>query len=212
MNEEMIQVIDPQTGEPTGQNVTRKELFKQNLWCRSTNVFVVNSAGQILCHQRSQNKERFPGVWSTHFGGHVSVGESFKINAVKEVEEEIGFHVNVFQMIPWRTHKKENSHLWMRDFLTVYDGAIEDLVLQKSEVEQVKFMSIDEIVASLNNPEERSQWADMAGVYSIEEDYQALRAVLTACLDMGIFGGQYTELKKWNPVNVRQVKQLEVKL
>lgn len=200
MSEELIPIVDPATGEPTGQIVTRKELFEKKMWCRSTNVFVLNSEGQILCHQRSINKERYPGVWSTHFGGHVTSGESFKINAVKETEEEIGLHINVFQMIPWRTHKKEDARLWMRDFLTVYDGLTEDLKIQKEEIEQVKFMSIEEILDSIKNPEKRLIWEEMAGVYEIEEDYQALRAVLTSCLDIGIFGAPYSELKKWTPI------------
>lgn len=201
MSDELIQVVDEHTGEPTGELVTRKEIFEKKLWCRSTNVFVVNSEGQILCQQRSLNKERFPGVWSTHFGGHVSAGESFKINAVKELEEEIGLSVNMFQMIPWRTSRKESVRLWMRDFVTVYDGRVEDLVIQKSELEQVRFMSISEILDTLEDKTKGVIWEELAGVYEVHEDYQALRAVLTACLDIGIFGNPFTNLKNWNPVS-----------
>lgn len=200
MSEELIQVVDEHTGEPTGELVTRKDIFEKKLWCRSTNVFIVNSEGQILCHQRSLNKERFPGVWSTHFGGHVTAGESFKINAVKELEEEVGLPVNMFQMVPWRTSRKESQRLWMRDFVTVYDGLPEDLVLQKTEIEQVRFMSISEILDTLNDRSKGVLWEEMAGVYEVNEDYQALRAVLTACLDIGIFGNPFTNLKNWNPV------------
>lgn len=202
MSEELIQIVDPMTREPTGELVPRREIFEKKLWCRSTNIFVLNSEGQVLCHQRSLSKERFPGVWSTHFGGHVTVGESFKINAVKEIEEEIGLPVNMFQMIPWRTSRKEDVRLWMRDFVTVYDSMIENLTIQKSEIEHVRFMSISEIIDSVKNPEHGLVWEEMAGVYQIEEDYQALRAVLTACLDIGIFGGPFTQLKHWNPLDL----------
>ncbi len=200
MSEELIQVVDEHTGEPTGELVPRSEIFSKKLWCRSTNVFVVNSEGQILCQQRSLSKERFPGVWSTHFGGHVTAGESFKINAVKELEEEIALSVNMFQMVPWRTSRKESARLWMRDFVTVYDGRPEDLVLQKSEIEQVRFMSISEIIESHKDDSHEIKWEELAGVYEVNEDYQALRAVLTACLDIGIFGSPFTNLKNWNPV------------
>ena len=201
MSEELIQVVDEHTGEPTGELVNRSEIFSKKLWCRSTNVFVVNSEGQILCQQRSLSKERYPGVWSTHLGGHVSAGESFKINAVKELEEEIGLSVNMFQMVPWRTSRKETARLWMRDFVTVYDGRVEDLVLQKSEIEQVRFMSISEIIETHKDPSHGIIWEELAGVYEVHEDYQALRAVLTACLDIGIFGNPFSGLKNWGPVS-----------
>ncbi len=201
INEELIQVADEHTGEPTGEHVPRSELFKNNLWCRTTNIFVFNSAGEVLCHQRSKDKERFPGAWSTHFGGHVTKGESFKISALKELGEEIGLVVNPFQLIPWRTSKKEISRIWIRDFLTVYDGDLNDLVIQKEELDQIKWFKIDELLAMLDDETATSdsavQW--LAGTHNFEADYQCMRAVLTAALDIGIFGGDFKPLRVWNP-------------
>lgn len=197
--QEMIQIVDPETGEPTGEHLSRSELFEKNLWCRTTNVFILNSAGQVLCHQRSENKERFPGVWSTHFGGHVTQGESFKISALKEIQEEIGVKVNAFQLIPWRTSKKENSRIWVRDFLTVYDGDINDLKIQTEEIQQVKWFSPQEIneMLDIEGSESGTQW--LAGTHDFESDYQCMRAVLTATIDIGIFGGDFKPMHKWQP-------------
>mgnify|MGYP002134094096 CR=1 FL=1 len=200
-HEELIQVVDEFTGEPIGISVPRSELFAKNLWCRSTNIFVLNSEGQILCHQRSLNKERYPGVWSTHFGGHVSDGESFRINAVKEVEEEIGLPVHMFQMVPWRTSRKTQQRIWMRDFITVYNGPVEKLELQESEIKQVRFMAPNEILETITDKSLGYEWGELAGAYNFREDYQCLRAVLTACLDAGIFNTNYHELSKWAPIS-----------
>lgn len=201
MHDELLQVVDAETGEPTGDLLPRSKVIGEKLWCRSTNIFVLNSKGDILCHQRSLNKERYPGAWMTHFGGHVTEGESFKINALKELEEEIGLHVNTFQLIPWRTSKKDVSHLWVRDFITIYDGPIENLTLQTSEIQQVQWASPDEIMRSLEKEEymdgERT-W--LAGTHDFYADYQCMRAVLTATLDAGIFSTSYHHLHKWQPV------------
>lgn len=200
-HQEILQVINPETGEPTGEHVTRKELFEKKLWCRTTNIFVLNSNGQILCHQRPLDKERFPGAWSTHFGGHVTEGESFKISALKELQEEIGVSVNPFQLIPWRTSKKNVSRIWVRDFLTMYDGKIEDLKLQVEEIGQVKWFSPMEILELLDAEgevdEDASEW--LAGTHDFEADYQCMRAVLTAAIDIGIFGGDFKEMNIWHP-------------
>ena len=200
--EEMLQVIDPETGEPTGEHVSRKELFEKKLWCRTTNIFILNSAGQVLCHQRSVNKERFPGVWSTHFGGHVTEGESFKISALKELGEEVGLMVNPFQLIPWRTSKITSARVWIRDFITVFDGDITTLKLQEDEVQQIQWYSPTEIMdlldaEGINMSSQGRQW--LAGTHNFNTDYQCMRAVLTATIDIGIFGGDYKPLHKWHP-------------
>ena len=109
--EEKLIVVHEEDGEPTGETVFRSELIKDKKWGRSTNVFVLNPEGKILCHQRSFKKERYPGIWMTHFGGHVTEGESFKINALKEMEEELGIKVPAVQMIPWRTSRKDALRL-----------------------------------------------------------------------------------------------------
>lgn len=198
--EELIQVVDEFTGEPTGELVPRSELFAKKLWARSTNIFVLNAEGQVLCHQRSLHKERYPGVWSTHFGGHVTEGESFRINAIKEIEEEIGLHVHSFQMVPWRTSHRREDRLWMRDFITIYNGPAEDLILQESEIQQVRFMAPNEIIESARNANSGYEWASLMGSLDFREDYQCLRAVLTACMDAGIFNTNYRELHKWHPL------------
>lgn len=199
--EEKIQIVDHLTGEPTGEIVTRTELFKRQLWCRSTNIFVMNAEGQILCHKRSADKERFPGVWSTHFGGHVGEGESFRINAIKELQEEIGLTVPIFQMLPWRTSCKEKARLWMRDFLTVYNGPLENLTMQSTEVDELAWLSPNEILTKIKTCDDA--WCDeLAGVHDIFEDYQCMRAVLTTCLDLGVFSSTYHPLHKWNPQEI----------
>lgn len=199
MIDERLQIVDELTGEPTGEHLSRKETLENKRWCRTTNIFVLNSKGEILCHQRSLNKERFPGAWSTHFGGHVTEGESFKISALKELAEEIGLSVNAFQLIPWRTSKKSVSRIWVRDFITVYDGPIENLKIQKSEIEKVQWFNAEDIMAELDaESDDANEW--LAGTHDFYADYQCMRAVLTATIDAGIFGGDFIPLKTWHPL------------
>ena len=200
MSDELLQIVDPETGEPTGEHLPRKKVLEEKLWCRTTNIFILNTKGEILCHQRSLSKERFPGTWSTHFGGHVTEGESFKISALKETEEELGLKVNAFQMIPWRTSKKNVSRIWVRDFLTVFDGDISKLSIQTSEIEQVKWFTPEEILAELDAEGDENTVNWLAGTHDFYADYQCMRAVLTATIDAGIFGGDYTPLRNWQPV------------
>ena len=198
--EEVLQIVDAETGEPTGELLARSEALANHRWCRSTNIYVLNTSGEILCHQRSLSKERYPGIWSTHFGGHVTGGESFKINALKELEEEIGLTISPYQIIPWRTSRKERERLWIRDFITVYDGALEHLKLQTTEIQQVKWHTIEDILSFLDTEgiNDGANW--LAGTHDFYSDYQCMRAVLTATLDAGLFGDPYKHLRFWEPV------------
>jgi len=202
---ELLQVVDEHTGEPTGEHVPRSELIAKKMWCRTTNIFVLNSQGQVLCHQRPMNKERFPGSWSTHFGGHVTKDESFKISALKELEEEIGLKVNAFQLIPWRTSRKENSRIWVRDFVTIFDGAVDELTLQTEEIGDVQWFSVDEILEQLDVEGAgitSTPW--LAGTHDLAGDYQCMRAVITAAIDFGVFGGDFKPLRNWPPLIIRK--------
>ncbi|MDB5255244.1 MAG: hydrolase [Candidatus Nomurabacteria bacterium] len=199
---ELLQIVDMHTGEPTGEHIARSEFHKNKLWGRSTNIFVLNTEGQILCHHRPMDKEYFPGAWSTHFGGHIVEGESYKIGALKEIEEEIGIKINAHQLVPWRTSKKSIARLWVRDFITVLDRDISTIKFQESEITEIKWFTPQEILEYLDAEDVETglnvgSW--MAGTHNFNEDYQCMRAVLTAMLDIGIFGGDYKPLHKWHP-------------
>lgn len=204
LGEELLQIVDEKTGDLIGKQVTRKEVIEQRLWCRSTNIFVMNSKGQILCHQRSLNKERYPGWWMTHFGGHVSGEESYDDNAIKEVHEEIGIEVKPEELLPWRTSRKEESRLWVRDYITIFDGDTSELTLQKSEIEQVKWFSPEQIFAELDNEDTEDGVGWKAGTHNFEQDYLCMRAVLTSALHMGLFSDSFHHMKKWTPLPKEQ--------
>lgn len=201
--QELLQIVDPTTGEPTGEHVSRAELYTQKLWCRTTNIFILNTEGQILCHRRPMDKENFPGAWSTHFGGHIVEGESFKMGALKELEEEVGLSVNPYQLIPWRTSRINAQRIWVRDFITVFEGDIANLKLQETEIMEIGWYSPQEILDALdiqgvdNRVSGSAMW--MAGTHDFNADYQCMRAVLTAAMDLGIFGGDFKPLHKWHP-------------
>ena len=141
----------------TGETLSRGEVISTKRWCRSTNIFVMNTKGEILCHQRSLNKERHPGWWMTHFGGHVSGEETFDDNAIKELQEEIGLSVAAEELLPWRTSRKTDARLWVRDYITIFDGDISELVLQESEIQRVKWFTAEEIYAQLDREDPMKQ-------------------------------------------------------
>ena len=70
--------------------VTREQMRAERLMHRAVFIAVVNSAGRLLIHRRSELKDLWPGWWDIAVGGVVGAGESYDAAAIREVREEIG--------------------------------------------------------------------------------------------------------------------------
>jgi isopentenyldiphosphate isomerase len=191
---EALAIVHPVTNTPMG-TLPRAQAIQEGAWCRSTNVFVMNSKGEILCHQRSLGKERMPGVWSTHLGGHVGGDESYESNAQKELTEESGIVVDANALIPWRTTKLEKAHLCVKEFVVHVDKDISELIPQPGEVECFAWMSPEDILKAAGTDDKN--WC--AGTHNFMVEYHCLRAALTASrvqahLSTGV------DLHTWHPL------------
>lgn len=184
---ELLEVVSEHTGEPTGLCLPRHEAIARSAWCRSTNVFVMNSRGETLCHKRSSNKERLPGAWFTHLGGHVGKGETYETNALKELEEEAGIKVDPKFLIPWRTmpvkatSRVQNTRLWMRDYVLLIDAPLSEFVPQPGEVDQFAWKTCEEILE--NEQKYPSVW--YAGIGDFQTEYHCMRSALHAAHALG---------------------------
>lgn len=191
---EHFDIVTEHGFHPTGETMSRKDAIEQKAWCRSTNVFVINAKGEILCHQRSLQKERMPGVWSTHLGGHLACGEDYDSNALKELEEECGLKVDPAKLIPWRTTRQDDARLWMRDYVVLHDAPVESFVPQPGEVEKFAWLSIDEIMR--NEESHPELWC--AGTHDIKSEYEAMRAALVVAHNLGAHFIP-DEMHAWSP-------------
>ncbi len=178
---EHLEIVHEHSGELVGSTLPRGEAKEQKAWCRSTNVYVLNSAGEVLCHQRSLSKESYPGYWITHLGGHVGVGETYETNAQKELEEEAGISVEPHTLIAWRTTRVPVSQLWTREFVTVVDREAHHFTPQAGEVECFLWKTPHEIIKEAR---EGVNWR--AGTHDFWTEYHCLRAVLATAQAHGL--------------------------
>lgn len=102
-------------------------------------IFIENSLGQFLIQKTSPVKG---SVFATT-GGHVTYGSTFKETVINEVKEELGINISNEKIV------EANTYIGERVIQKVYylkkDIDIEDITLQKEEVEYVKWLSREEI-------------------------------------------------------------------
>lgn len=162
--EELIDVLD-ENGVKTGEVLTRKEVHKRGLWHRAIAVAIINEQNEILIQQRSLKKEKNAGMWDISVAGHISSGQDTLSAASREINEEVsvnlGFNVDIKEFRYMFSYRKEE--IFKEDFIErqFYDFFVlrknglkaEDIKIQESEVEQMKFVSISELNEMIENNE-----------------------------------------------------------
>jgi isopentenyldiphosphate isomerase len=122
------------------------EIRAKNLIHRGTAVLVFNSKRELFIHKRAKTIRRHPLHYALFVGGGVTVHESYKENAIRELEEEIGatnvklnFLFKKFIVMP-------DSRFFVSIYSCIYDG---ELNLQPSEVDSgfyISFSDVDNLI------------------------------------------------------------------
>lgn len=116
----------------------------------SVDVWIVNSQNQFLIQKRSHNKKLFPDMWECSAGGAVISEEDSYQGCIREIQEELGITPDMenARMI----HKfVRNKNALVNVWLIRQDVNIKDIKLQKEEVSDIKYASVDDIKRMLDN-------------------------------------------------------------
>ena len=160
MADELIEIFD-ENNYPLNQQMMKIKAHQNGLWHRAVHIWVYNSNGDILLQLRSKIKDLYPKMWEISATGHVSVGEEPIISALREIKEEIGLSINendlnFFQIRKQKSiYKKIINNEFYYVFFYKYDGDISKLKLQKEEVEEIRFIPLDDIEIELKNNSEK---------------------------------------------------------
>jgi isopentenyldiphosphate isomerase len=130
-----------------------------NLIHREAGVLLVRSSDLgVLFQKRSMKKKVLPGVWSTGCAGHVDYGSTVIETAIRELEEELGVKVDEEELefmgkeFERQKNKERNeAHFKYWFVLKVEDDC--EFVLQKSEVDEVRFLVGEDIDRMLDEGE-----------------------------------------------------------
>jgi isopentenyldiphosphate isomerase len=117
---------------------------------RVARLILINPKGELLLAQRAFVKKMDPGVWGLAVEGTVEADETYDSNIRKEAQEEIGVTLGRLELGPKLRMRGKFNH-WCQFFITTIDLELDLLVLQKDELETVRWCSkaaIQEEVAS----------------------------------------------------------------
>lgn len=150
--EEMIDVYNEQTGEKTGEVISKKEAHKKGIWHSSIHLLIVNNdKTKTLLQKRCEDKDLYPNTWDIAVGGHISSKEDHYETVKREFNEELGLNPDNY-VFNYLTKTKEillNNSVDSKEFVFVYiiysDIDINNITIQKEEVSEVKWCTKDEL-------------------------------------------------------------------
>ncbi len=160
---ELLDIVD-ENGIPTGEAIARKDAHQYGVRHRTAHVWLFrirNGKRQVLLQKRSLNKDSFPGCYDISSAGHIPAGCSFIESALRELKEELGIRAAAEELIYCGQRRFEYRQLfrgqefWDNQVSNIYvlwrDTEPTDLTLQKSEVDAVLWMDLDQCMDMVQN-------------------------------------------------------------
>lgn len=143
---ELLYIVDSNNKpiEPLPRNVAHKN----NVWHRTTGIWVLNKNKQILCQKRSMLKDQNPGKWEAYFGGHLGHKENPTESAAREASEELGQFIAADQLIPY-SHVVKSDKPTHREFQYIFVVFLNDdsskFKFEQEEIDELKWIDLDEV-------------------------------------------------------------------
>lgn len=140
------------------------EAHQKALLHRAFSIFIFDSKGDMLLHQRAINKYHSGGLWTNACCSHPYEGQQIKNAAEKRLLEEMGFSVSLrkaFEFIYKASFENglteyEYDHV----FVGVFDG---EIFPDEKEVKDYAFVNMNDIKNSLkSHPHNYTEWFKIA--------------------------------------------------
>ena len=164
---EYFELLD-EDGNRLGQVKERNQVHHDGDWHGGSHVWVMRKVEkeqdgftpkgsdiQILLQKRRFDKDSFPGCYDVSCAGHMDAGETFLSTALRELEEELHITAKeedlefLFSQTVEGKYEFHGKPFWNREVNYVYllkeDVPLDTLSYQESEIEDLKWMNIDEL-------------------------------------------------------------------
>eukprot|EP01026_Neomeris_dumetosa_P022468 TRINITY_DN1935_c1_g1_i1.p3 TRINITY_DN1935_c1_g1~~TRINITY_DN1935_c1_g1_i1.p3 ORF type:complete len:230 (-),score=47.41 TRINITY_DN1935_c1_g1_i1:311-1000(-) len=184
---EYFDLLD-ENGNPTGERKERTAVHRDGDWHRAVHVWIfVRSTGELLLQKRASCKESWAGMWDISCAGHITSGFKSLLTAQRELQEELGLELPQEAFEPLFVYKQQSTDrggaFINNEFNDVYLVTLFDrlpkeaFILQDDEVEDVKYVGVEELFTMYIEGRDDLVAADVKGEYG--KLFQILRKRLS---------------------------------
>lgn len=137
----------------TGRTFHEGIKLREREYGYNVHIIIKNKEDKFLLQQRAFTKKYYPGQWDATCG-RVQAGENGIDAAIREVNEELGLKTSKSQYT-LLYHDIYLNRVILDIYLLELDFSLEDCTIQKSEVEQIKFYTFNEMIKILSSSKDR---------------------------------------------------------
>lgn len=142
--EEFVVLIDRED-QPIGL-MEKQQAHLAGLLHRAFSVFVFNSKGELLIHQRAAEKYHSPKLWTNTCCSHPRENESYEQAAHRRLKEEMGFDCAIEEKFHFIYKAELEPGLFEHELDRVFTGFYEgEMNLNPEEVMDAKWISIEDL-------------------------------------------------------------------
>jgi len=156
----------------------KMEAHQKGLLHRAFSIFIFNSDGKMLLHERAHDKYHCGGMWTNAVCSHPRPGESQSHALRRKMKQEMGFFTQVEKAFDYTYRAELENGLveyeYDEVFIGTYDG---ELSPNPDEVNDYRFVSIAEINEEIRlNEELFTPWFKLL-IEPISQYYKSLNGV-----------------------------------
>ena len=155
--EELVEVLE-ENGEAKGFSIDKSFAHKEGI-CHGISAVAIVDNGRVLLQKRSKNKKTEPNKWDLSSAGHIDYKETKEEAMVREIKEELGLivHEDELELIDTNLIKFQWKDLYLNHFTSLFllkkNINIQDIVISKEEVSEIKFFNKQEYLDLLKSNE-----------------------------------------------------------
>jgi len=155
---EYLDICD-EIGNLTGEKKLKDLVHKDGDWHKIAIIWLVNNKGEFLLQKRSSASISKPDTWDVTVAGHIKSGEDPAQAAVRELAEEIGIESDCQELkfiCSYKNQTLENNKTFINNqhthlFLLNKDVKAEEIIVERSEVSEIRYFTAEEIEQHLEN-------------------------------------------------------------
>lgn len=138
----------------------KMEAHEKGLLHRAFSVFIFNTKGEMLLHQRAISKYHSGGLWTNACCSHPRDNEATIDAAHRRLGEEMGFDCEIKEEFHFTYKSALDSGLTEHELDHVYIGEYEgEINPNPEEVESYKYISIPALTKDMEeSPEKYTEW------------------------------------------------------
>ena len=125
----------------TGETIYKGDSIPDGKFILVVLSFIQNSKGEFLIQKRSVQK----GGKYASTGGHAKTGETSIQAMMTEINEELSLNANEDELHLVYSGREDEDKIFFDLYYMKKDFSTNSLILQKEEIESVKWMTVDEI-------------------------------------------------------------------